>query len=293
MERKTLYELQEENVRKTYLFIAIFSILILFFISPTLSSLPLFILLAIGVFISNRYAYKNAEKILLRSVHAYPADPDEYYVLHGVVEEVALSAGIPKPEVYIMDEMQPNAFATGKDPEHAAICVTKGLLSIMNREELQGVIAHEVAHIRNNDVLLMTVIGVIAGFAFMLGNITSSISRIGNGRRRSSIMGALQLSISIIRLLYGILFPFLVMLSRAAISREREFLADATGAYIIRDPEALASALEKIKNYKKPMKKVNPAIAHIFIANPFRNRNRWFATHPPIEERIKRLRLLM
>ena len=296
MERKTLYELQAENVRKTYFFMAIFSLILFgigyFFVWYFGGGTTWIIALVVFIFLYNWFAYENSDKIALASVNARPADPNEYYVLHNVVEEVALAAGIPKPKVYIMDEMQPNAFATGKDQNHAAVCVTTGLLSIMNREELQGVIAHETAHIRNRDILLMTVIGVVVGLVLILRDIMFRSMWWGvGGRRRDRDEGGSAILI-IIGLILSILAPLIVALIRAAISRQREFLADATGAYIIRDPEGLASALEKIGSYTRPMRTATQATAHMFISNPFGNINQLFATHPPIEERIRRLRSL-
>jgi heat shock protein HtpX len=296
MERKTLYELQAENVRKTYFFMAIFSLILFgigyFFVWYFGGGTTWIVALVVFIFLYNWFAYENSDKIALASVNARPADPNEYYVLHNVVEEVALAAGIPKPKVYIMDEMQPNAFATGKDQNHAAICVTTGLLSMMNREELQGVIAHETAHIRNRDILLMTVIGVVVGLVLILRDIMLRSMWWGvGGRRRDRDEGGSAILV-IIGLILSILAPLIVALIRAAISRQREFLADATGAYIIRDPEGLASALEKIGSYTRPMRVATQATAHMFISNPFGNINQMFATHPPIEERIRRLRSL-
>lgn len=296
MERKTLYELQAENVRKTYFFMAIFSLILFgigyFFVWYFGGGTTWIVALVVFISLYNWFAYENSDKIALASVNARPADPNEYYVLHNVVEEVALAAGIPKPKVYIMDEMQPNAFATGKDQNHAAVCVTTGLLSMMNREELQGVIAHEMAHIRNRDILLMTVIGVVVGLVLILRDIMFRSMWWGvGGRRRDRDEGGSAILV-IIGLILSILAPLIVALIRAAISRQREFLADATGAYIIRDPEGLASALEKIGSYTRPMRVATQATAHMFISNPFGNINQMFATHPPIEERIRRLRSL-
>uniref|UniRef100_A0A7C4Y553 Protease HtpX homolog n=1 Tax=Caldisericum exile TaxID=693075 RepID=A0A7C4Y553_9BACT len=293
---KTLYELQGENVRKTYLFMAIFSLVLFgigyFFVWYFEGGTAWIIALVVFIFLYNWFAYENSDKIALASVGARPADPNDYYVLHNVVEEVAVAAGIPKPKVYVMDDPQPNAFATGKDQNHAAVCVTTGLLSIVNREELQGVIAHETAHIRNRDILLMTVIGVVVGLVLILRDILFRSMWWGiGGRRRDRDEGG-SVILVIVGLILSILAPLIVALIRAAISRQREFLADATGAYIIRDPEALASALEKIGSYTKPMRTASQATAHMFISNPFGNVEQLFATHPPIEERIKRLRAL-
>jgi len=289
--KKTLYELRSENIRSTYIFLIIFS-LILFSVGYLLVyffewGLTGFVLLGIFIIIYNIVVYNNSDKIALLSVGAVPANPERFYLLHNVVEEVAIAAGIPKPKVYIMEEPQPNAFATGRNPENASICVTTGLLSMMNREELQGVIAHEMSHIRNYDILLMTVVGIVAGLIIILRDLILRGMWLGGGRRRERDKGAGSI-VLLIGIILAILSPILVALIRAAISRQREFLADATGAYIVRDPYGLASALKKIASYQKPMKKASEATAHLFISSPFPGK-RYFATHPPVEERIKRL----
>jgi len=250
------------------------------------------VFLAIFIFLYNWISYENSDKIALSSVGARPADPNQYYVLHNVVEEVAIAAGVPKPKVYIMDEQQPNAFATGKDANHAAICVTTGLLELLDRNELQGVIAHEMSHIRNRDILLMTVVAIVGGLVILLRDVMLRGMWWGGGGRSSRDKDNNNIIFLIVGLILSILAPIIVALIQAAVSRQREFLADATGAYIIRDPEALASALEKIGSYTKPMKAASDATAHLFIANPFGKVQKLFATHPPIEERVKRLREL-
>jgi len=250
------------------------------------------VFLAIFIFLYNWISYENSDKIALSSVGARPADPNQYYVLHNVVEEVAIAAGVPKPKVYIMDEQQPNAFATGKDANHAAICVTTGLLELLDRNELQGVIAHEMSHIRNRDILLMTVVAIVGGLVILLRDVMLRGMWWGGGGRSSRDRDNNNIIFLIVGLILSILAPIIVALIQAAVSRQREFLADATGAYIIRDPEALASALEKIGSYTKPMKAASDATAHLFIANPFGKVQKLFATHPPIEERVKRLREL-
>lgn len=286
--KKTLYELRSENIRKTYFFLILFSIL-LFVVGYVLVylfdwGLSGLVLVMIFIVLYNIILYNNSDKIALASVGAVPADPEEFYLLHNVVEEVSIAAGISKPKVYIMNEPQPNAFATGRNPEHASVCVTTGFLSMMNREELQGVISHEIAHIRNYDILLMTVIGIVVGLIIILKDLIFRGMWFG-GRRRERGGGNV---VMLIGLVLAILSPMLVMLIRVAISRQREFLADATGAYIIRDPYGLASALRKIASYKESMRRATQATAHLFISNPFPKKN-YFSTHPPVEERIERL----
>ena len=292
--KKTLYELISENKRKTFLFLIIFSI-ILFLIGYVIAYLLEWgitgiILISVILIIYNLITYYNSDKIALMSVGARPAKEDEFKVLHNVVEEVSIAAGIPKPKVYVMYENQPNAFATGRSPKNASICVTTGLLQIMNREELQGVVAHEMSHIKNYDILLMTVIAIVVGLIVLLRDILLRGMWFGVGRKdrdRSNSSAILM----IIGLILAIISPILVALIRAAISRQREYLADADGAYIVRNPYGLVSALEKIGGYSKPMKVASDATAHLFISSPFIGQ-KYFSTHPPIEDRIKRLKSL-
>lgn len=292
--KKTLYELISENKRKTFLFLIIFSI-ILFLIGYVIAYLLEWgitgiVLIAVILIIYNLITYYNSDKIALMSVGARPAKEDEFQVLHNVVEEVSIAAGIPKPKVYVMYENQPNAFATGRSPKNASICVTTGLLQMMNRSELQGVVAHEMSHIKNYDILLMTVIAIVVGLIVLLRDILLRGMWFGVGRKdrdRSNSSAILM----IIGLILAIISPILVALIRAAISRQREYLADADGAYIVRNPYGLASALEKIGGYSKPMKVASDATAHLFISSPFIGQ-KYFSTHPPIEDRIKRLKSL-
>ncbi|MCX8095142.1 MAG: zinc metalloprotease HtpX [Caldisericia bacterium] len=290
--KKTLYELIAENKRRTTFFLIIFSIILFLigylFVYALEWGISGLILIAIFIIFYNLVVYYNSDKIALLSVGATPADRDKFYVLHNVVEEVAIAAGIPKPKVYIMNEQQPNAFATGRNPQNASICVTTGLLEMMNREELQGVISHEISHIRNYDILLMTVIGIVVGLIVLLRDIfLRSVFFFGGGTRKREKEGGNAIFM-VIAIILAIVSPILVALIRAAISRQREFLADADGAYIIRNPYGLASALKKLSEYQKPMKNPSEATAHLFIRSPFSG-EKLFATHPPIEERIKRL----
>ncbi|HIE06070.1 MAG TPA: zinc metalloprotease HtpX [bacterium (Candidatus Stahlbacteria)] len=299
MAKQTLYELIDANKRKTYLFIFVISI-ILAIVGYTVVNIfrwgiTGYAAFAIFILLYNFILYYNSDRLALAASGARPADPETYMVLHNIVEEVCLGAGIPKPKVYVIPTQAPNAFATGRNPEHASIAVTDGLLQIMNREEIQGVVAHEIAHIRNYDILLMTVVAAIAGLLILLRDFIWRFGLIG-GRRRSRSQGAGILMI--VGLILAIVAPILVFLIRAAISRQREYLADASGAYITKYPQGLASALEKLKNFHQPFKRASDATAHLFIASPF-GKDRiakaagLFATHPPIDKRIERLRSLI
>lgn len=292
--KKTLYELISENKRRTLFFLFIFSIFLIIigylFVYALEWGTTGFILIGLFVIFYNIVVYYNSDKIALLSVGAVEANENQFKVLHNVVEEVSLAAGIPKPKVYVMNEAQPNAFATGRNPQNASICVTTGLLQMMNRAELQGVIAHEMSHIRNYDILLMTVIGIVVGLIILLRDIFLRSMWLGGGRRRDRDSGGGILML--LALILAIVSPIFVLLIRAAISRQREYLADADGAYIVRDPYGLSSALEKIGLYKRPLRVASEATAHLFISSPFIG-EKYFSTHPPLEDRIKRLKSLV
>lgn len=210
------------------------------------------------------------------------------------MENLAITAGLPKPRVYIINDAAPNAFATGRDAEHAAIAVTTGLLAMMDRSELEGVLAHELSHIGNRDILVMTVVVVLVGIISMLANIAMRVSFFGGGRDNDNRSGGIFIVIATVAAM--ILAPIAAQLIQLAISRCREFLADASGALLTRYPDGLASALQKIGGYEAPMARASTATAHLFISNPFGAHaagnafTKLFATHPPIEERIAALR---
>ncbi|MCX7784636.1 MAG: M48 family metalloprotease [candidate division WOR-3 bacterium] len=294
--RQTLYDLINKNKIRTGLFIVAFS-LILGVVGYVLVQIfhwgtAGYIFFGLFIIFYNILLYYNSDKIALAFSSAQVASADKYPQLHNVVEECAIAAGIPKPKVYIIADPMPNAFATGRNPQKASVAVTTGLLSMMNREELQGVIAHEISHIRNYDILIMTVAAIIGGLIILFRDIfLRSMFFMPKGRDRERRSGGGVLIIVGIAL--AIIAPILVWLIRAAISREREYLADASGAYLLRYPNGLASALAKIKNYQGKLRSASDATAHLFIANPFGSDrssiSNLFATHPPIEKRIQRL----
>lgn len=239
----------------------------------------------------NIFSYWNSAKIALKLTGAHPASREEFFDLYTLTENLSIAAGLPMPKVYVVSDPAPNAFATGRNKEHAVICVTTGLLQILDRTELEGVIAHELSHIGNRDILLSTVVVVLVGFVSILSDIfLRSHIVAGNREDRGKAGGVLML----IGIVLVILAPFFAMLMQLAISRKREFLADVSGALLTRYPAGLASALEKISKYSRPMMKANHATAHLFIANPFgpvaKGIHKLFLTHPPVEERIKVLR---
>lgn len=252
----------------------------------------LYVALAFSL-VGNIGAYWFSDKVAIASAGAKPADESEYRELHRIVENLSITAGLPKPRVYIIQDQAPNAFATGRDPKHAAIAVTTGLLDMLDRSELEGVIAHELSHVGNRDILVMTVAVVLVGFVSVLADIALRASLWGGGGERDKREGGAI--IAILALFAMILAPIAAQLIQLAISRKREFLADASGALLTRYPEGLASALEKIGSYQAPMRRASTATAHLFISNPFgahamgRHVANLFSTHPPIQARVAAL----
>lgn len=245
-------------------------------------------------FTMNVISYWHSDKIALKMTHAHPANRRDNFQLYTTVENLSIAAGLPMPRVYIIDDMVPNAFATGRNAEHAVIAVTTGLLSLLDKNELEGVIAHELSHIGNKDMLVGTVAVVLVGVIAMISDIFLRSTLYGFGGRRSNKNGgALILALA---LAAAILAPIAATLMKLAISRKREFLADASGALLTRYPEGLASALEKISKNTRPMRYANNTTAHLFISNPFGAQGskkfftRIFSTHPPSDERIAALR---
>lgn len=244
--------------------------------------------------VMNVGSYWFSDKISLALAGAKPINLQDghHLELHRLVENLSIAAGLPTPRVYIIEDPAPNAFATGRNKEHAAVAVTTGLLAIMERSELEGVLAHELAHIGNKDILLSSVIVVLVGFVSIIADIFLRSMWFGGGRS-SDNKGANPLMI--IGIIFIVLSPIMATLIQLAISRRREYLADASGALITRYPEGLASALEKIGGYGRPMARASNAMAHLYISNPFGARAvkgmaGLFMTHPPIEKRIALLR---
>ena len=291
-----MYTQQSSNVAKTYLLMGLFLVVIvglgwaisIYYNSPAL----LYVAIIFSLFM-NVASFWWSDKIVLSISKARPASRQEFFDFYTVTENLSIAAGLPMPKLYVIDDPAPNAFATGRDKNHAVVCATTGLLSKLDRPELEGVIAHELSHIGNRDILLMSVVVVLVGFVSIISNIFMRSMWFGGGRRNNN-EGEGGGVLAIIGIVLIVLSPIVATLIKLAISRRREFLADASGALLTRYPEGLARALEKISAYNMPMKAANTATAHLFISNPFGNKgtaiSNLFQTHPPIAERIKILR---
>ncbi len=293
----SFYEEIKANNRTTYfLFLAFFLlIIILGIVASYLLDSYIFVLL-FGVFalIYIVIAYYKSDSIITALSGAKPADPQKFKQLHNIVEEMCIASGMPKPKVYVINDIAINAFATGRDPQHSVICVTTGCLQRLNRAELTGVVAHELSHIKNSDIKVMTMAAILVGLAVLMSDFLLRMFLWGSMGRGSNRKGG-QIAIAgiVIGLALAVLTPVIAQVIRMAISRKREYLADASAAQITRYPAGLAGALSKIKGDKQPLKTANKATAHMYIANPLKGQKIWmksmFATHPPIDERIARL----
>ena len=293
-----LYEARASNIRRTWILILGFLLIVIalgYAISWYYGN-PLILYAAVALALAtNVYAYWASDTLVLSLNRARPASREEFFDFHTVTENLAIAAGLPMPKLCVIDDPAPNAFATGRDERHAAVCATTGLLAMMSRAELEGVVAHELSHIKNNDMLLMTVAVVLAGFAALAANFFLRVSFWGGGRRDEN--GGGNALLAVLAIAGIVLAPLAAKLIELAISRRREYLADASGALLTRYPEGLASALRKIGGHGAPMRHADLATAHLFIGDPFGAKNattggwieRLFSTHPPIPERIKAL----
>ncbi|MBI3522515.1 MAG: M48 family metallopeptidase [Chloroflexi bacterium] len=252
--------------------------------------LPFALVFSVG---SSLVSYFAGDKLVLAQSQAREVADDEERELHNVVETLALGMGIPTPKLYIIDDSAPNAFATGRDPKHASVAVTRGLLDKMDRTELEGVIAHELSHVGNRDIRVMLLVTVLVGTVVLLSDWVTRSMFWGGGRRDRDRDGGGGGIIALIAIVLAILMPIFATLIQLAVSRQREYLADASGALLTRYPPGLASALRKIAADTEKLEVANKATASLYIANPLKDHNAFldglFDTHPPIEERIKRL----
>lgn len=294
-----MYEQISSNKRKS-IFLILFFLGLVFLLAWVFGKLtnfgPYALVLAVIIAVAMTFgSYYASDKIVLAISRAKPVKKEDYPYLYNVVEGLAIAAGLPKPRCYIIDDTAPNAFASGRNPKNSVIVVTKGLLEKLNRAELEGVIAHEMSHIKNYDVLVQTLAVVMVGVIALLSDWILRSFFWGGRRRRSREKGGGNAAaiFVLVGLLLAILSPLIAQLIRFAISRKREFLADANGAFLTRYPPGLASALRKLAADKEPLEVANKATAHLYIVNPlkdFRGKtNKLFSTHPPIGERIAAL----
>jgi len=291
----TLYTQQSKNVTKTWFLMSLFFVIIIalgFFFSQYYGNSDILYFFVAFSIVMNITSYWYSDKIALKLNGAREIKREDNIELWNIVENLSITAGLPMPKLCIMDEPAPNAFATGRDKEHAVVAVTTGLLNILDKSELEGVIAHELSHIGNRDILLSTVVVVLVGFVSIVADMFLRSMFWGGGRDRDS--GKAGALILIIGIILSILAPIFATLIHLAISRKREFLADASGALLTRYPDGLASALVKISQYPGKMRRANTATAHLFISNPLKGgagkkvSNLW-STHPRVEERVQAL----
>jgi heat shock protein HtpX len=299
----SVYSQIEANKTKTWFIMAFFSLfiaMVVFVLSKAYGGGTSFVFFALLISVLTSFgSYFWGDKLVLNLSGARPADRRRDFDLFTVTENIAMAAGIPKPAVYVIEDSAPNAFATGRDISHATVCATRGLLDKLDRSELEGVIAHEMSHIKNYDTRLMAIVAVLVGMIAFLSDWFMRMLWWGGGRRNDREerggMGAIFLLIGII---FAILSPIIATIIQLAVSRRREFLADASGALLTRNPKGLADALEKISKDKEVLEAATNATAHLYIINPFKGKNfgAWFSglfdTHPPIAERIKILRAM-
>ncbi|MHB0886624.1 MAG: zinc metalloprotease HtpX [Bacillota bacterium] len=295
-----MYQQIASNVRRSWLLMFFFALLIGLIAyafaqinGMGYSGVVLAVVIAVGL---TWVSYYYSDRMVLSISRAKPLAKEDNPYLYNIVEALAIGAGVPAPKVYVIDDTAPNAFATGRDPQHAVICVTSGLLQKMDRLELEGVIAHEMSHIRNRDILLMTIAVTMAGVVTLLADwMVRYTWRSGRSRRRNDREGGggAEAIILLVGLVLAILAPFFAMLIQLAISRQREYLADSSAALLTRYPKGLADALRKIAADPEPLEVANKATAHLYIYNPLKDNeghmDRLFDTHPPVADRIKRL----
>jgi len=288
-----LYSQAESNVRRTWFLISAFLVLVIvlgWIFSRAFNNSVILYIAVIFSLVTSVSSYWFSDKVVLAMTNAYPLKKEDNPEIYRLVENLCITAGLPLPKIYVLMEEQPNAFAAGRDEKHAVLALTRGLVEKLEKVELEGVVAHELAHIKNRDTLLQTAIVVLVGIIAVLSNM---FLRTGF-RRRNDDNGSPFFAV--LGIAAAILAPLTANLIKLALSRQREFLADASGALLTRYPEGLASALEKISYDDNELSKASPATAHLFIASPFKEGEKgysWvaklFMTHPPVEERVRAL----
>ena len=297
------YHQISSNKRKTAILIALFVVLVAaagYLFQLTYNN-PTILTIAVLFSLTSAYiSYYYSDRIALKLSKAKPADPATYSELYAMVQRISATATIPTPKVYIITDPAPNAFATGRDPQHASIAFTTGILEKLDQNELEGVIAHEISHVRNFDIRLSTVVAVLVGVLTMLSDWFLTYTFWGS-RDEDSSDSQFQKLFFVIGLVFAILSPIIAIIIQLAISRKREYLADASGVELTKNPQGLANALEKIHQNQQPMLNANKATAHMYISNPLNQRNGksrvWMAnlfnTHPPAADRIEKLKAMI
>ncbi len=291
----TLYNQADKNIRLTWVYITgflIFVILVGYVFAGAMNNSAILYIAVIFSVVMSLGSYWWSDKIVLAMSRAKEVDHENNREIYHLVENLCITAGLPVPKIYIIEDSAPNAFATGRDPEHGVICLTTGIIGKLEKTELEGVIAHELSHIGNRDILLSTVVVILVGFITLLADWFRYWAWFGGRSRDEEGSGQLRLILMIAAIILSILAPIAALLMQLAISRKREFLADADGALLTRYPEGLARALEKISSDREPLEAANRATAHLFIVNPFKGKkvSSLFMTHPPIEKRVAALR---
>ena len=291
----TLYNQADKNTRLTWVYITGFLAFVIgagYVFAGALHNTNILYFAVIFSILMSFGSYWWSDKIVLAMSGAKEVTHENARELYHLVENLCITAGLPVPKIYIIEDSAPNAFATGRNPEHGVICVTTGILQKLEKVELEGVLAHELSHIGNRDILLSTVVVVMVGFVTLLADWFRSSLFFGRGRDNDREGGQLELIFFVVGIVLSILAPIAAMLMQLAISRKREFLADADGALLTRYPEGLARALEKISADQEPLEAANRATAHLYIANPFKGESvsKLFMTHPPIKDRVRALR---
>jgi heat shock protein HtpX len=288
------YGQKNSNIRKTFFLFTIFLIVIIgigWVFSRIYASPNIFVFAVFFSVLMSFISYWWSDKIVLKISKAVPLKKENNPEIYHIVEKLSSDAGLPMPRIYLINEPAMNAFATGRNAKHAVVAVTRGLLEKLDSSEIEGVLSHELSHIGNRDMLVSTVVVVLVGFVALLSNFFLRSMFWGGMNRDDKDRGQLGGIMMLIGIGLAVLSPIAVTLIQLAISRNREFLADASGALLTRYPEGLAKALEKISHDKMPLKVANKATNHLWIASPVKTKIAgWFMTHPPVEERIKRLR---
>lgn len=296
-----MYRQSRKNIIRTWIIITLFFLVVsgvAYVFAEYYGNVSIILAAMVGALISNITSYYFSERIAIASSGAKQADPHNPRDrrLIRVVENMSITAGVPTPKVYVIDDPAPNAFATGRNPEHASVAFTSGILEILSDAELEGVAAHEISHIKNRDILVGTIVVVMIGFVALLADIITRIGISGGSRRSSGEGGPAAGVIILVAVAFAVLSPLIGALIQAAVSRKREYLADSSGILLTRYPEGLAHALRKISTHAQPMQKSSQATSHLFIANPFGENgslkqtvSNLFSTHPPMERRVEAL----